>query len=61
LFMIDQGKIYVMEYDGMNKMNVYSGDFMDSFAATFPDSNRIVILTAIGKDSPTNLYAVSIR
>ena len=61
IFMIDQGKIFVMEYDSTNKMAVYSGDFSDSFAAPFPDSNRIVVLTSIGKDSPTNLYAISIR
>ncbi len=61
IFMIDQGKIFVMEYDSTTKMAVYSADFSDSFAAPFPDSNRIVVLTSIGKDSPTNLYAISIR
>jgi len=61
LFLVQEDKAYITEYDGTNKMIVYSGDFQDSFAAPFPDSNRILVLTSIGKDSPLNLYAVWIR
>jgi hypothetical protein len=61
LFIVQDSKLFVQEYDGTNKTAVYTGDFQNAFATPFPDGNRILIQTSIGKDSPLNLYAVSIR
>jgi hypothetical protein len=54
-------KISIVEYDGTNLVDVYSGPFENSFAFPFPAGNRLLVLTSIGKDTPPNLYAISLR
>lgn len=61
LFLVQSDKIIVLEYDNTNWINVYSGPFENSFAFPFPSGNKILILTALGKDTPPNLYAVSLQ
>lgn len=61
LFLLQKGKISIIEYDGTNLIDVYSGPFEDSFAFPFPDSRRILVLTAVSQDAPPNLYAISLR
>lgn len=61
IFIVQKDKISIIEYDGTNKVDVYTGPFVNSFAFPFPAGNRILILTSIGKDTPPNLYAVSLR
>jgi len=61
LFLVQKDKISIIEYDGTNKVDVYSGPFEDSFAFPFPSGNKILILTALNKESPPNLYAISLR
>ena len=61
IFIVQKDKIIIKEYDGTNETVVWSGPFVNSFAFPFPTGNRILILTSLGKDTPPNLYAVSLR
>jgi len=61
IFIVQKDKIIIKEYDGTNETVVWSGPFVNSFAFPFPAGNRILILTSLGKDIPSNLYAVSLR
>lgn len=61
IFLVQKDKISIIEYDGTNLVDVYSGPFENSFAFPFPAGNRLLVLTSIGKDTPPNLYAISFR
>jgi hypothetical protein len=61
LLLVQEDKVEVIEYDGINRVTVYSGPFENSFAFAFPGGTRLLILTTLGKDLPPNLYAVSLR
>jgi len=61
IFLVQKDKISIIEYDGTNLVDVYSGTFENSFAFPFPAGNRLLVLTSIGKDTPPNLYAISLR
>lgn len=61
IFIVQEGKITITEYDNTNWVEVYTGPFEDSFAYSFPAGNRILVLTTLGKDTPPNLYAISLR
>jgi len=61
LILVQDDKVEVVEYDGINQVTVYSGPFENSFAFPFPGGTRLLILTTLGKDLPPNLYAVSLR
>jgi hypothetical protein len=61
LFLVQKGKISISEYDNTNWVDVYSGPFENSFAFPFPSGNKILILASLGKDTPPNLYAISLR
>ena len=61
IFIVQEGKITIAEYDNTNWVEVYTGPFEDSFAYSFPAGNRILVLTTLGKETPPNLYAISLR
>jgi len=61
IMIVEPDKISLIEYDGNNITDVYTGPFVNTFAYPFPDANRIITLTSLGKDTPPNLYAISLR
>ena len=61
IFVVQNDKISIVEYDATNWTNVYTGPFENSFAFPFPSETKILILTSIGKDTPLNLYAITLR
>jgi len=61
LFLVQNDKISIKEYDNTNQVDIYSGPFENSFAFTFPSGNRLLILTSLSKDTPQNLYAITLR
>lgn len=61
LFLVQKDKISVFEYDGTNNVDVFTAQFEDHFAFPFPAGNRILVLATIGKETPPNLYAVTIH
>jgi len=61
LLIIQKDKISIIEYDNTNLVDVYSGPFENSFAFSFPSGNRLLILTSLSKETPQNLYAITLR
>lgn len=61
IFIVQNNKISISDYDSTNRLDIYTGPFENSFAFPFPAGNRILVLTSIGKDAPPNLYAVTFR
>lgn len=63
LVFIAEGKIKIIEYDGQNEKDLYTGAFEEDFFAIWPDGSRLVILTNLNPDSPLppNLYAINLR
>jgi len=61
LFLVQEEKITILEYDNTNWVDVYTGPFENSFAFPFPAGNKILILTTLGSDTPPNLYAINLR
>lgn len=61
LFLVQNDKISVKEYDNTNEVNVYSGPFENSFAFSFPSGNRLLVLTSLSKDTPPNLYSITLK
>lgn len=57
-----EGKVIIMDYDGTNKQEVYSGSYFAPFAFPTLSNDRIIILTNLGSSSQeANLYYVTIR
>ncbi|MBI2029184.1 PEGA domain-containing protein [Candidatus Gottesmanbacteria bacterium] len=63
LLLAEEGKISVMDYDGLNKVTLYAGPFFDNLIAPWPNGSKIVILTTLNPQpgSKPNLYAINIR
>jgi dipeptidyl aminopeptidase/acylaminoacyl peptidase len=61
LFLVQVGKVTILEYDNTNWVDVYTGPFEDTYAYPFPTGNRVLILTSLSTDTPQNLYAISLR
>jgi len=61
LLQIEKEKVIILEYDGTNQTTIYSGPFEYPFVFPFPSANKLLILSALGKNQPTNLYAVILR
>jgi dipeptidyl aminopeptidase/acylaminoacyl peptidase len=61
IFLAQSDKISIVEYDGTNSTDVYTGPFENTFAFPFPSGTKILVLTSIGKNTPPNLYAISLR
>ncbi|OGG14121.1 hypothetical protein A2773_05210 [Candidatus Gottesmanbacteria bacterium RIFCSPHIGHO2_01_FULL_39_10] len=61
--MLENGTIYITEYDGLNKTTVYAGPLEDSYVFPWPSGGRILILTNYNKagSASPNLYAVDLR
>lgn len=61
LLFVQDGKIQIMEYDGYNNTNVYSGPFSQSFVYPWPDGSKLLIMTSFSPDSPDNLYVINLK
>ncbi|MBU2035882.1 MAG: PEGA domain-containing protein [Patescibacteria group bacterium] len=62
LVLAEEGRIYIMDYDGTNRQEVYSGAYIAPYAFPFASNQRIMILTNLGADSSTpNLYSLTIK
>lgn len=62
LIYVNDKKISIMDYDGQNKITIYAGPFIDTYAFAWPDGSRILILTDLGNltISP-NLYTIGLK
>ena len=61
LFLVQKDKISIIEYDNTNKVDIYSGPFENSFAFPFPSGNKVLVLTSLSKETPLNLYSISLK
>lgn len=61
IFLVQNDKISIIEYDGTNQVDLYSGPFENSFAFPFSSGNKILVLTSLSKETPPNLYSISLR
>src|SRR4030043_673568 len=62
LVLTENGKISIMDYDGTNNQEVYSGSFISPNAFPTASIDRLIILTKLGADSaPPNLYSLSLK
>lgn len=62
IFIVQEDRLSMVEYDGTNFIDIYSGPFENSFAFPFPSGTRILILTSLNNENiPPNLYAVSVH
>ena len=62
LVLVEKDRVTIMDYDGTNKQQVYSGNYVLAHAYPFVNRARILILTNLGAEStPTNLYSLSLK
>ena len=63
LVIAKENKISIIEADGLNKVTVYSGNFVNGFVFANPAGSGLVILTALtqGEGTPANLYEIDLK
>ncbi len=62
LLISEPGKVEVMDYDGTNKVVVYSGAYEAPNAFPYTNATKILILTNLGGDSVVpNLYTLTVK
>ncbi|MBI4136938.1 PEGA domain-containing protein [Candidatus Roizmanbacteria bacterium] len=61
--LVEEGKISVMEYDGANKIPVYSGPFVNGYVFPHPVGHQLIIMTTFNPDlgDLPSLYTLTIR
>jgi hypothetical protein len=63
LILVGDKEISIIEYEGTNKVTVYTGDFVNSFVFPWPNGTSLVILSNFNQAAGTlpNLYALKLR
>lgn len=63
IVLAEPNQVTIMDYDGTNKINVWSGLYNSPFALPSPNHSRLIILTNLGagNSTPPNLYSISLR
>lgn len=62
LLYINDKKVIIMDTDGSNRITIYAGPFIDTFAIPWPDNSKIVILTNLGNpDASPTLYTIGLK
>jgi hypothetical protein len=61
LLLVEKEKISLLDYDGANQQEVYSGFFEYPYVFAAPSANKLILLTRLGSTSPLNLYSLSLR
>ncbi|MEK7111878.1 MAG: hypothetical protein AAB875_00985, partial [Patescibacteria group bacterium] len=62
LVLAEEGKITIMDYDGTNRQEVYSGSYVAPHAYPFASLSKLLILTNLGADSTSpNLYSLTLK
>ena len=57
-----EGRVIIMDYDGTNQQEAYTGSYIAPFAFPSLATDRIIILTNLGADSQeANLYYVNLK
>jgi hypothetical protein len=62
LILAENGRISIMDYDGTNRVVIYSGAYLSPNAFPFASTSKLVISTNLGADSSIpNLYSLSLK
>ncbi|MBI2613485.1 MAG: PEGA domain-containing protein [Candidatus Levybacteria bacterium] len=62
LIYVNDKKISIMDYDGLNRTTVYAGPFIDNYVFAWPDGSKILILTDLGNPTISpNLYTIGLK
>ncbi len=61
LLYIEDDSINIAEYDGSNRVTLYSGPFLANFLYPWPDGSRLLIQTKFSNDTPVNFYAIELK
>lgn len=62
LVLSDEGNVTVMDYDGTNKLSVYSGRYLPPHAYPYFNTTKLLILTDLGAtNGPANLYSLTLK
>ncbi len=62
LLSVKNKQIHMLEYDGTNDTVIYAGPFIDSFVFSWPNGQKIVMLTDLNNTSILpNLYTISLK
>lgn len=62
LIFVDDRKINIMEYDGVNRTVIYAGPFLDNYVFPWPDGSKLVMLTNLGNENIVpNLYTIGLK
>lgn len=55
------GSIHLVEIDGTNNTQIYSGSMSLGSVFPTPDGSKIIILATFNQSAPPNLYAIALR
>ncbi len=60
---IEAAKIYIMDFDGFNKFEIYAGNIDPDSVVPWPDSSRLVVVSSlpIATASQPNLYGINLK
>lgn len=58
---IEGNKVSIMDLDGSNKREIFSGTLAESVALSSTDLAQVIVVTSISTNSPANLYGISLR
>ncbi len=62
LVLAEEGYVAILDYDGTNKREVFSGNYSNPFAFSTVSDDRIILLTNFGAtDTLPNLYSLNLK
>jgi len=61
LLVVEQGAIGIVEIDGGNRTEIYSGTLTSPQVIPTPDGTALIILTSFKQNGTPNLYAIGLR
>jgi hypothetical protein len=62
LILAEEGKVTIMDYDGTNRQEVYTGSYIAPHAFPTVSDERLLLLTNLGADSGSpNIYSLSLK
>lgn len=62
LVLAEEGKVTIMDYDGTNRQEVYTGSYVAPHAFPTVSNERLLLLTNLGADSgPPNIYSLTLK
>lgn len=63
LILVEKDTISIIEYEGTNRVSIFTGPFENNFVFPWPNGTKLVILTNFNQSAETlpNLYTINLR